>query len=293
MELRNITTFLKAAELNNFVKVAEELGYAPSTVSNHIQQLEEELGFPLFNRISRRVTLTSKGREFLRYAEELIKLVNQMILLKKEKYPIEGDLRFGVVESLLSSVVLPLLPNFLRVYPGIKILFKSASTAELFEMLKHGDQDLIFGIGKQFLDKDCQCVYSHPEELVFITSISDPLANVDRLPLVEVLKQPLIMPEKDSFYRRTIEELAAEKGILIEPVLTLDNSRSILQLVCQGLGIAFLPKYVLQKDVISDKLAILKVEEKLPQFWSQLFCHKRRWISPSMQAVIEMLRQRY
>ena len=70
MELRNVKTFLKAAELDNFAKVAQELGYAPSTVSTQIQQLEEELGFPLFNRINRKVNLTTKGQEFLPYAEE-------------------------------------------------------------------------------------------------------------------------------------------------------------------------------------------------------------------------------
>ena len=61
MEYRNLVTFLRVAELQNFTKAANQLGYAQSTVTFHIQSLEEELGVTLFDRIGKKATLTSAG----------------------------------------------------------------------------------------------------------------------------------------------------------------------------------------------------------------------------------------
>ena len=70
MELRNITTFLRVAELQNFTHAAQELGYSQSAVTVQIRQLEIELGVPLFERIGRSVNLTAPGQAFLQQAGE-------------------------------------------------------------------------------------------------------------------------------------------------------------------------------------------------------------------------------
>ena len=65
MDLKNLTTFIHVAELGSFTKAGVTLGCSQSTISFQIRQLEEELGFPLFERINRTVVLTDKGREVL------------------------------------------------------------------------------------------------------------------------------------------------------------------------------------------------------------------------------------
>ncbi len=65
MEIRNLTTFLKIADCLNFSKAASELGYAQSTVTMQIQQLETELNVRLFERIGKHVRITAKGEELL------------------------------------------------------------------------------------------------------------------------------------------------------------------------------------------------------------------------------------
>ena len=69
MELRNIKSFLKIAECGSFSQAANYLGYAQSTVTFHIQQLEEELGYSLFERIGKKISLTSYGENFLPLAK--------------------------------------------------------------------------------------------------------------------------------------------------------------------------------------------------------------------------------
>lgn len=72
MELRNLYTFIRASELESFTKVADELGYAQSTITMQIKQLEEEIGKPLFDRIGKKVALTSVGQDILPYVNEIL-----------------------------------------------------------------------------------------------------------------------------------------------------------------------------------------------------------------------------
>ena len=71
MELRNVKTFIKIAEIGNFSRAASDLGYAQSTVTMQIQTLERELGVSLFERNGKSAVLSAAGKEFLDYAYDL------------------------------------------------------------------------------------------------------------------------------------------------------------------------------------------------------------------------------
>ena len=72
MEVRNLITFLKIIETGSFSKAAEQLTYSQSTVTVQIQQLEEEIGVQLFDRIGKKIYVTEKGHELEAYAQQII-----------------------------------------------------------------------------------------------------------------------------------------------------------------------------------------------------------------------------
>ena len=81
MEIKNIKTFLKVSATQNFSKAAQQLGYSQSAVTIQIQQLEKELGIPLFERIGKKVYLTEQGENFITYANNIIKAADTACLL--------------------------------------------------------------------------------------------------------------------------------------------------------------------------------------------------------------------
>ena len=74
MTITQLETFLKIAETKNFTSAANELGYAQSTVTTQIKQLEDELGCLVFERLGKTIILTPEGERLLSYAEKLLQL---------------------------------------------------------------------------------------------------------------------------------------------------------------------------------------------------------------------------
>ena len=72
MNNTQLETFLKIVETGNFTSAANMLGYAQSTVTTQIKQLEEELGCLLFERLGKSLTLTPEGEKLTNYAEKML-----------------------------------------------------------------------------------------------------------------------------------------------------------------------------------------------------------------------------
>lgn len=289
MELKNVITFLRAAELQNFTRVAEELGYAPSTITVQIQQLESDLGFQLFDRIRGRVFLTDLGQQFIPFAYEMATISKKVMLLGKEPMQIKGSLRIGILESLFTYILLPLLPQYIAEFPNVTIEFKTSSTTILFDMLRRNEVDIIFTLDKKIMEKDCVSVYSNPETLVFVTSPNHPIAGSHDVQLKTILEQQLILTERVGLYRRTLEDLAATQKLLVKPHMEVDNTDVIISLLKQGLGVSFLPKYTVRSDVSKGTLAIIDADVQPMRFWIQLFYHKNKWVSPQMKGLISLI----
>ena len=121
MDIRNLKTFIKVAELNNFTKAAQALGYSQSAVTVQMQQLETELGLPLFDRIGKNIKLNQYGLNFVSYAIGVIEAMEKAESFAVESKNMRGFIRFGIVDSILNSVFIPILPEFNRRFPNISV----------------------------------------------------------------------------------------------------------------------------------------------------------------------------
>lgn len=292
MELRNIVTFLRVAETGSFTEAANQLGYVQSTVSIQIKQLEKELGIVLFDRIGKNVELTSNGQTFLFYANQLVKVSEQAKSIGKQPEKLEGELRVGILESLLMWVLSEKLLQYHAAFPYITINTKTAPANELLQMLKHNELDIVYLLDKRLCGKDFICAWSEPVRIVFVTHQGNPFAGKKVFLKELVAKQSFILTENTGFYRRALEEVAMEKGIVIQPLFAIDNTSAIIELLKKGLGVSFLPEYAVKESVTKNELSIIDVEDCFMQFWSQLFYHKDKWLTPQMKSFIELIKNR-
>ena len=292
MELRNIFTFLRAAELESFSKVANELSYAHSTVTMQIQQLENEFGFPLFDRIGKRVFLSEKGRAFLPYANEIVQTLTRAQMLTCRPTEVTGHLRLGIVESLFHAIFSKLIHRYHQQLPHVTIETKTASTADLLQLLHRNELDIVFVLDKKIYDKDFVKAFSCDDRIVFVGHPSNPYVK-SGASLKDLVKMPLILTEKNGSYRQGLDEALAKQDLCAEPFLQVDNTEIILRLIKAGLGISFLPEFAALGSINRQELAVINITDFSLNFESQIFYHKNKWVAPQMQGFIDVISEYY
>lgn len=292
MEFRNLQSFLRVAELGSFTGAANELGYAQSTVTTHIQQLETELGIPLFEHVGRKVFLTLYGKQLIPYVHQILQIQEQITSLHQtDSSKVKGTLRVGIVESIMNSLLLTNLKTYRKRFPNVCIQIYPAVTSPLFEKLRRNEVDLIFTMGDQVDVPGCVCACSHEERAVFISSPEHPLAHCERLTLAEVLRQPLILTGEITFLRRELAKAAYRCAQELRPVIQTESSNIILRLIEQNLGISFLPEHLVRTAFLQKRIAILPVADYSLPFSVHIFYHKNKFLTPQMVGLIQLIQE--
>jgi len=291
MDLKNVLTFLRAAELGSFTKAAQELGYTQSTVTFQIKQLEKELGIMLFDRIGRSISLTPMGEGFIPYANEIMRITLNTKILGVEPEKLRGTLRLGILESLLIWRFSDLIPEFHRTFPLVNIEAKSATGSGLYHMLRQNDVDIIYILDKKISYKDCVKSCINLEKIVFIASPDYPLAAQKHITLSEIVKHPLILAERIALYRQVLNETAASQDLEITPFLEVDHLELIIKLLKKGMGISFLPEYVVRESILGGELVLLNVSDCVVNLWSQVVYHKNKWVTPQMDLMMKLIQE--
>ncbi len=290
MELRNLVTFIRVAELGSFTKAAEQLGYSQSTVSFQIKQLEDELGCMLFDRINHLITLTEKGRELLSYAHRICALTDEF----KESLELEkecsGHIHVVTPDSVCEEMLSAHYIDFHKKYPNISIRFNTADTADMFAMLDHNDADVIITLDGHLYSKDRIIAKEQLIPMHFVAASSSPYAGVKGLSVRDIIHEPFIMTEYGQGYRRVLDVELAKHSLEINTVLEIGRTDIITSIVAQSNTISFLPDFVTKPLVDSKVLCYLDVRDINVEIWKQLIYHKDKWISKSLKAFIDYVK---
>jgi DNA-binding transcriptional LysR family regulator len=143
MELRHLHYFIAVAEELHFRRAADRLNISQPPLSQQIQQLEKELGFPLFYRTKRSVTLTAAGQTFLVGVRQTIAQLDQTIQASQRASRGEqGHLILGFISSSTYNILPSLLQGFRQSSPHIELTLRELSTAAQIQQLQQGQIDL-------------------------------------------------------------------------------------------------------------------------------------------------------
>ena len=288
MEFRNLMTFLKVVEVQNFTKAAEQLGYSQSTVTVQIQQLEQELNLTLFERVGKRISVTEKGWEVFEYAKEIRNLMKKMLYGTKENH-IKGKICIGVIESLLYSEMTEILYQFHKKYPEVEIIVKTNYVDKLIEMMMHNEVDFIFIIDRELYHKEWIKPYLAKDEISFFTYFEHDFAKKEKVYIEEVLKEDFILTEKGISYRKELDEYVEKNHINFQPFLEIGDTKIIVELIKRGEGVSFLPKIAVLEEIEKKKIKKINVENWDIVMWKQVIYHRNKYLTPQMNVFIKML----
>nr|WP_303182678.1 LysR family transcriptional regulator [Lachnoclostridium phocaeense] len=292
MEIRNLITFVRIAEVRNFSKTAEQLGYSQSAVTMQIKQLEAELQVQLFERIGKKAKLTQAGQRLLPYALDILSAAGKAESIAREPEQISGKLRIGTCESYVISVLPPVFMEMGERCPGVEISTHTAPVPDLIDMLRQNDIDILYFLDEKLYFPEWIKVMEQPENIYFVSSSSSPLALMKKIPISRLVGEPLYLTEKGISYRYAMEQTLAAAGYELHPRLEVGNTDVITRFLLKNKGISFLPEYVVKDDVAEGRLAILDTECPRIVMWSQLAYHRNKYVTPQMKLFLEFMQNR-
>ena len=299
MELRTILTFLKVAECNSFSRAAEKLGYSQSAVTVQIQQLEHELGSPLFERVGKGVKLTEQGQNFIFHANEILSAVEQAVGSARQggapqgSRHMTGTLRIGSVESIATAILPPLLLEYHRRFPQVELVVSTARRDSLLDQIRRNTLDLLLTLDPKLLYSGLQRLLIGEEPILFIAPSSLSHLAGHPVPLEELTRLPFVLTERGESYRYELDRILANLDSELHAQLEIGNTETIVHMVEAGFGLSFLPRFSAEEAI--RRGAVFPVETDLPsvQMWIQLLYHKNKWISPPMRAFLDLLQEHF
>lgn len=181
LDLIQLRSFVAVEQMGSFTLAAERLGLGQSTVSQHIQRLEAELGRKLLARDTHRVVLTGDGEALLGHARQMLSIEAEVQRLFAGN-SLRGNLRFGVSEDFVTSQLPDVLEEFVRSHPSVDLELTVALSGVLYEMQDNGDLDLVLA-KRRLGDARGKLVYREP--LVWLARDPDRIRKLaGPLPLI-------------------------------------------------------------------------------------------------------------
>jgi DNA-binding transcriptional LysR family regulator len=292
MEHRNLISFKKVAETGSFSKAAIELGYAQSTVTFQIKQLEEELSALLFDRIGNHISITEAGATLLDYSCRILSLENEVKNIIKEDDMPSGTIRIASIDSLCANLLPPLIRDFSELYPAVTISASSVSKAEVLNSITNGSADFGFYMDFAAPTDDFITVVSIMNSLSFLCDPSNKIYKQKAFNIKELDGISMIVTEKNCTYRNLLQQIFAQNNTKLKVYFESDNTEVIKHFVEAGIGITFLPDIAVNEELNEHKLCRLPVDVKIPSNYINVIHHKNKWLTSAMREFCNLLKTR-
>jgi DNA-binding transcriptional LysR family regulator len=292
LELPHLATFAAVAERGGFTVAAADLGITQAAVSQRIAMLEKELRVSLFDRRTGRISLTEAGQRLYAYARRILDLHEQARSdLGGFHTPVSGDLPIAA-SSVPGECFLPaLLSAFSEKYPHVHVRATVSNSGAAMKDVEKGQASL--GLVGQKAEKSS--LESRPigsDTLVLVVALGHRWAERKRLPLKALTGEPLIIREQGSGSRCALEKSLAQGGASfagLNVTLELGSNAAIKDTVKRGLGVAFLSRLAVQRELDADELRAVAVSGLSLDRHFYLVYHRRRLLSPAASAFLHFL----
>jgi LysR family transcriptional regulator, carnitine catabolism transcriptional activator len=246
MDLRRIESFMAVAELGSFSGASSKLHRSQAAVSTHVQQLEAELGVRLFDRTTRRVSVTPEGRLLLARCRTVMAELDEVSRELGERSELRrGHVSIGTVPSISSRRLPAALAAFKGRHPGITLELHEGPVSKIHHDLRERTTD--FAIAPAFGD---------PKDLIHELVLSDPFVAVlpkktpfkgRSISLLELATYEQLAQTPDTAVRACVEQAFRSAGLPFQPAIEVSHHQTLLNMVAAGLGVTVLPMICLPR----------------------------------------------
>lgn len=287
-DLPDLRAFVAVAKLGSFRAAAEELHISQPALSRRIEKLEEALGVRLFHRTTRKVDMTTVGREFSHRANELLNSLEQSLMgIRDVAAHVSGE----VTIACIPSAVRYFLPSFLRLYheryPQIMVRIIDQGANEVLTTLLRNEAD--FGlnyIGTQEPDLEFEPILKEP--FVVACRLEHPLARKKKVTWADLTSHEYMSVTKDSGNRFLLDLALTDNPERPRWYCEAQHVSTLVSLVEAGLGVAAVPRLSMPPDGHPTLISVPLVEPTITRTVG-LIRRRGRPLSPAAQQFYDLL----
>ena len=258
--LRQMEIFLEVAQMGHLTKVAEKMGLSQSAVSMSIKELENIIGYKLFDRINKKLALNEKGRAF---AEAIAPLVSKLNDIEEEFRNDEnnGDLLVGVSTTIADYLIPPIICDYMKNYPQVSVKLKIGNTKEIVDLIENGQVDLGFVEGNIDSTAIKQEVVGL-DELIVVTGDKELAAPKEGYFIDKLLDKKWILREDGSGTREVFLNHLGDLASQINLFMELRHPESIKNMLIQSKKcLTCLPRISVMKELERGELYEVKIKK--------------------------------
>lgn len=242
MDLKHLRTFISVAEIGSLSRASDRLRRAQPALSRQIKILEDTVGFPLFVRHSRGMTLTEQGKELFDRLGGLVRQMERSIEdVRSLSSTVNGQVALGLMPSVSYVLSGRIARRVASELPGVSLRIVEGYAGHLVEWLQRGEIDatLLYGPAADFHLRIHDLLY---EELVLVGPGDSDLDPKRKVTFATLSRHQLILPSRPHGLRRVVDSAAGKAKVELNIRFEADSFRVLKDMVVSGLGFTILPR---------------------------------------------------
>ncbi len=297
MNTKQFQYVLVLAQEGSFSRAADALGITQPSLSQYVKKIEKELGAELFDRASGDVRITDAGHAYLDAGRRILELEHQLeVELSDLSENRTGSLIIGAAPYRAAGIVPVITREFQKLHPGMHLVVREGTTAEISEDMAHGAFDLALTL----LPID-QRLFSYEkvaeEELLLAVPADFPLLPTQHIPerkypavdAGQLNEKPMVMLTDAQFMQHRLEELAEEEGISLHTAAVVKSLEAQIAMVRAGVGMALMPSGI-ERFCFPGEVVFYSFLQPLPKREVVVMWRKDRKLSQAARELKEVIR---
>ena len=282
--------FYTVAKSGSLTKAAEELYISQPAVSRSIKQLETQLGVSLFTRTHRGMTLSAQGGKVIfAEVERALNLLNEAEnRIEEMKTSATGTVRIGASDTIFEYFLADKIVDFHERFPSVKIELIADFTPDTIEKLKLDKIDVAF-VNLPITPQPELKLYGNCMRLNDVFVVSEKYKELAQrpIPLTELKKYPLILMEKGTIARRTLDTFLGSLGVDLQPSIEVGSWDLMKRLVHRGMGVGLIPREYAVRRLEEKTLFEVKTDPALPVRSVGMLLKKNAPVSYALHSFLE------
>ena len=252
VSIKQLKAFVAVVEENSFSLAAERLNATQSGMSMLVQNLELSIGKKLINRVPGKMVLTESGKNFYKYALEILSLMDKALIdAKTDTEDLSGTFNCGLMPTFTRSALPTTLSKFLKDYPKVDVKVTEAYSGVLEDMVRTNKLEFAIvpsvknptGLNIEFVSSDLNFL---------VTKKNSEFEHLKPIKLSKLDKIKIILPGVENSRRISLDEYFATHNIQIDKTLEMDGMIGTLEMVASSDWCAILPAVLCDLDILGN-----------------------------------------